>query len=107
MAYEPGDAEEEADEEIRADGAVRIHPDAAEKGRHAQCPENEADGSPEEADDAPGHHGSEPGALRPSRSAELEEQVEAVPCEHSGDSQEQRAVGEDPAEVAADEGGED
>lgn len=50
VADEPGAAEEEADEEIRADGAVCIQPDAAEERRHAQRAEDEPDGSSEKAD---------------------------------------------------------
>jgi hypothetical protein len=103
VADEPGDAQKEADEEVRADGAVRIDPDAADQRGHTQRAQDEPDGSSEEADGASGHYSGQPWALSPPGRAQLEQEIGAVPREYDGDAKEQEAVGDEPAEVPAEE----
>ena len=50
VAEEAGDAEEEADDEVRPHRALRRHPDALEERGQAQRPEDQADRAAEQAD---------------------------------------------------------
>ncbi len=104
MTREAGDAEEEADDEVRPDGARGRETDTSEEGRHAERPEDEPHRAADQADDRACDHRREPRVAGPRRRAELEEKLHAVPEERGGDPGEEERLGNAPAEIPAEEG---
>ena len=90
---EPGDAEREADHEVRPDRLVRGQPDRAEQRGHPQRAEDHADRTADEPDrEAEDPRGPETRlGTRPSADG-TREQVDAVPGEHRGDPREEQAL---------------
>lgn len=106
MPEEPADAQEEADDQIRADRAIGGQADGAEQGGHSQRPEDESDGASDQAYHAAGSEGCR--ARIPSArawSANAEQEVDAAPEEGGRDSAEQQALGDASAEKPAHESG--
>jgi len=93
VTREAGDADEEANYEVRPDGARGRETDTSEKGRHAERPEDEPDRAADQADDRTCDHCREPGVAGPRRRAELEEKLHAVPEERGGDPCEEKRLG--------------
>ena len=104
MTREAREAEEEPDDEVRADRPRRGKPDAPEQGRHSKRAEDESDRPSDQADDRARDDRCEPGAAGARRGAELEEKLDAVPEERGGDAREEQRLRHPPAEVPAQEG---
>jgi hypothetical protein len=99
-----GDAEEEADDEVRSDRPVRGQPDGSQQRRHPQRAEDDADRPADEADrESEQDSRSEPGLLPGPGANRSHEQVEPVPREDGGDPGEQSSGRDEMAEIPADE----
>ena len=92
---EAGDAEQEADHEIRPGSSPDVQADAAHERRHPERAEDDADRPAEDADREPGGRcgpESQPAAAAgPNRA---EDEVDPAPEEHGGDRRVEESLGE-------------
>ena len=101
---EAGDAEQEADDEVRAGRAPDVQPDAAHESRHPQRPEDDADGAAERADPEPaGDGGRQPQALPRARLHRPQREIDPAPDEHGRDRRVERPLGDVVGEQRADD----
>ncbi len=90
---ERGDAEREADDEVRPDRLVRAQADRAEERRHPQRAEDDPDRTADEADRETEEPCRPEARFRARASADgPHQQVDAVPREHGGDRREEQPL---------------